>query len=197
MIFNFIMGGYLKYLLFYLQTFFRSLFKSVPVPAIAMFTICVLLFSSVKIPILILSTLPLAIIGIAPGLFITGKNFGFMSIVGVLSLSGMMIKNVIVMLDEINYEINILKKNKFSALIDSAVSRIRSVSLAAVTTIFGMVPLLWDPLYGDMAATIIFGLFVSTLLTLFIFPVIYGTVYKIYPNYRRKRKPKYIKSKNI
>lgn len=165
-----------------------AIFKSVPAPAIAMFTICVLLFASVKVPVLILSTLPLAMIGIAPGLFITGKSFGFMSIVGVLSLSGMMIKNVIVMLDEINYEINVLKKNKFSALIDSAVSRIRSVSLAAITTIFGMIPLLWDPLYGDMAATIIFGLFVSTLLTLFIFPVIYGTVYKIYPSYKREKK---------
>lgn len=152
-----------------------------PVPAILMLIICVLLFANIKTPILIAITLPLAMIGIAPGLAITGKSFGFMSIIGALSLTGMMIKNVIVMMDEINYEIDVLKKDRFIALVDSAVSRIRSVGLAALTTIFGMIPLLWDPLYGDMAATIIFGLFASTMLTLFIFPVIYGTVNKIYP----------------
>ena len=122
---------------------------------------------------------PLCMIGIVPGLFITGKSFGFMSTVGVISLSGMMIKNMIVLVDEIKYEINILKKDKFTALIDSAVSRIRAVSLAAVTTIFGMLPLMRDPLYGDMAATIVFGLFVSTILTLFIFPVVYSVVFHI------------------
>lgn len=159
----------------------KAIMMSTPVPAISMLIICVLLFANIKTPILIAITLPLAMIGIAPGLAITGKSFGFMSIIGVLSLTGMMIKNVIVMMDEINYEIDVLKKDKFTALVDSAVSRIRSVGLAALTTIFGMIPLLWDPLYGDMAATIIFGLFASTMLTLFIFPVIYGTVNKIYP----------------
>ena len=102
-----------------------------------------------------------------------------MSTVGVISLSGMMIKNMIVLVDEIKYEINVLRKDKFTALIDSAVSRIRAVSLAAVTTIFGMIPLMRDPLYGDMAATIVFGLFVSTILTLFIFPVVYSVVFHI------------------
>ena len=156
-----------------------SLLESVPVPVIIMFIICVLLFASVKIPILIFAMLPLCMIGIVPGLFITGKSFGFMSAVGVISLSGMMIKNMIVLVDEIRYEINILKKDKFIALIDSAISRIRAVSLAAVTTIFGMLPLMTDPLYGDMAATIVFGLFVSTILTLFIFPVVYSIAYNI------------------
>lgn len=156
-----------------------ELIKSVPVPVMSMFLICVLLFASVKIPAIIFLMLPLCMIGIVPGLLITGKSFGFMSTVGVISLSGMMIKNMIVLTDEIRYEINILKKDKFTALIDSAVSRIRAVSLAAVTTIFGMLPLLTDPLYGDMAATIIFGLFVSTILTLFIFPVVYSVAYNI------------------
>lgn len=156
-----------------------SLLKAVPVPVIMMFLICVLLFACVKIPVLIFAMLPLCLIGIVPGLFITGKSFGFMSAVGVISLSGMMIKNMIVLVDEIKYQINILKKDSFIALIDSAVSRIRAVSLAAVTTIFGMLPLMKDPLYGDMAATIVFGLFVSTILTLFIFPVVYSIAYKI------------------
>lgn len=161
---------------------FIALMSEVPLTLIIMFTICVLLFASVKIPMIIFSALPFAMIGIAPGLFLTGKSFGFMSTIGFVSLSGMMIKNMIVLVDEINYEINILKKDKFTALVDSAVSRMRSVALAALTTILGMIPLLWDPLYGDMAATIIFGLFVSTVLTLFIFPVGYGLFYNIKRN---------------
>lgn len=156
-----------------------SLLKSVPIPVILMFIICVLLFASVKVATLIFGMLPLCLIGIVPGLFITGRSFGFMSAVGAISLSGMMIKNMIVLVDEIRYEINILKKDKFTAVVDSAVSRIRAVSLAAVTTIFGMLPLMRDPLYGDMAVTIVFGLFVSTVLTLFIFPVVYAVVYNI------------------
>lgn len=161
---------------------FIALMSEVPLTLIIMFTICVLLFASVKIPMIIFSALPFAMIGIAPGLFLTGKSFGFMSTIGFVSLSGMMIKNMIVLVDEINYEINILKKDKFIALVDSAVSRMRSVALAALTTILGMIPLLWDPLYGDMAATIIFGLFVSTVLTLFVFPVGYGLFYNIKRN---------------
>ena len=161
---------------------FIALMSEVPLTLIIMFTICVLLFASVKIPMIIFSALPFAMIGIAPGLFLTGKSFGFMSTIGFVSLSGMMIKNMIVLVDEIKYEINILKKDKFTALVDSAVSRMRSVALAALTTILGMIPLLWDPLYGDMAATIIFGLFVSTVLTLFVFPVGYGLFYNIKRN---------------
>lgn len=161
---------------------FIALMSEVPLTLIIMFTICVLLFASVKIPMIIFSALPFAMIGIAPGLFLTGKSFGFMSTIGFVSLSGMMIKNMIVLVDEINYEINILKKDKFTALVDSAISRMRSVALAALTTILGMIPLLWDPLYGDMAATIIFGLFVSTVLTLFVFPVGYGLFYNIKRN---------------
>ena len=171
--------------------------KAVPVPALMMLIICILLFGSVKIATLIFLSLPLAMIGIAPGLIITGKTFGFMSIVGFISLSGMMIKNIIVLVDEINYEIDILKKDKFTALIDSAISRIRSVGLAALTTIFGMIPLLWDPLYKDMAATIIFGLFASTILTLFIFPVIYSVVYNIKPNLRLKKYSRLFGGKNV
>lgn len=157
----------------------EAIIKNVPATALIMLTICVLLFGNIKVPLLIFLSLPFAFIGIVPGLFLTGKTFGFMSIVGAISLSGMMIKNIIVLVDEINFEINVLKKNKFIALIDSAISRIRSVSLAAVTTIFGMLPLLFDPLFGDMSATIVFGLFVSTVLTLFIFPVLYAFAYKI------------------
>lgn len=157
----------------------EAILAYLPVTALLMLMICVLLFADLKIPVLIFASLPFAFIGIVPGLLITGKTFGFMSIVGTISLTGMMIKNIIVLVDEINFQIKVLKKNRFIALIDSAVSRIRSVSLAAVTTIFGMLPLLFDPLFGDMSATIVFGLFVSTVLTLFIFPIFYAAAYKI------------------
>ena len=102
-----------------------------------------------------------------------------MSIIGAISLSGMMIKNSIVLIDEIKYEINVDKKDPYTAVIDSAVSRIRPVSMASVTTIFGMLPLVFDPLYGDMAITIVFGLTASTMLTLFVVPLLYSLLYKI------------------
>lgn len=157
----------------------KALLVTLPIPMILMFSICVLLFASVKIAGLIFLMVPLSMIGIAPGLFITGKTFGFMSAIGFIALAGIMIKNVIVLMDEINFQINGLKQEPKQAVINSSISRTRAVSLAAITTIFGMLPLLRDPLYGDMAATIIFGLFIATILTLFIFPVIYMVAYKI------------------
>ena len=108
-----------------------------------------------------------------------------MSIIGAISLTGMMIKNSIVLIDEIKYEINIEKKDPYTAVIDSTVSRIRPVSMASVTTIFGMLPLVFDPLYGDMAITIVFGLTASTMLTLFVVPLLYAMLYKIKKNEKK------------
>ena len=88
-----------------------------------------------------------------------------------IALSGMMIKNVIVLVDEIRR--NSVERIEKDIVVKAAVSRIRAVSLSAITTIFGMLTLIKDPLYDDMAITIILGLFVSTVLTLFIFPLIY------------------------
>lgn len=161
------------------QVNMKSILSFVPLQMIIMFMTCVLLFASLKDPIIIFAVLPLSFIGIAPGLFISGKTFGFMAIIGAISLSGMMIKSSIVLLDEIRYQINILQKDKFQAIIDSSVSRIRAVSLAAGTTIFGMLPLIFDPLFSDMAITIIFGLTVATILILFVVPLLYAILYKI------------------
>lgn len=159
-----------------------AVLSSVPLQGIIMFSICVFLFASLRDPFIIFVILPLSFIGIAPGLFISGRSFGFMSIIGAISLTGMMIKNSIVLIDEIKYEINIEKKDPYIAVIDSAVSRIRPVSMASVTTIFGMLPLVFDPLYGDMAITIVFGLTASTMLTLFVVPLLYAMLYKIKKN---------------
>ena len=157
----------------------KEIISYVPLQLIIMFMTCVLLFGNLKDPIIIFGILPLSFIGILPGLFITGRTFGFMAIIGTISLSGMMIKSAIVLIDEIRYEIYTLKKEPFKAIIDSSASRIRAVSLAAGTTVLGMTPLMFDPLFSDMAITIVFGLTVTTLLILFVVPLLYSIFYKI------------------
>lgn len=153
----------------------KGLVKYLPITLIFMFTICVFLFSKIRVALLIFGTLPLCLIGIVPGLLITGKNFGFMSIIGLIALIGIMIKNIVVLVDEIKRDIG---KDEFEkVVINASISRIRAVSLSAITTIFGMLTLIKDPLYGDMALTIILGLFASTVLTLFIFPIIIVYLY--------------------
>jgi multidrug efflux pump subunit AcrB len=112
------------------------------------------------------------------GLLITGFDFGFLSIAGWLGLLGMIIKNVIVLIDEIN-EQRKQGKPAYDAVIESTVSRARPVLMAAITTIFGMVPLLFDVAFGSMAATIVFGLAFATFLTLFVTPALYAIFYKI------------------
>ncbi|MGL4253458.1 MAG: efflux RND transporter permease subunit [Fusobacteriaceae bacterium] len=158
----------------------RAVMEYVPLQLLVMFTICVLLFFNLKEPMIIFGMLPLAIIGIAPGLLITGRSFGFMSIIGLVSLTGMMIKNAIILIEEINFEIDTQGKEPYDAILASASNRIRPVTLAAGTTILGMLPLMRDPLYGDMAVTIIFGLTASTILTLMGVPLLYAIVYKIH-----------------
>ncbi|MGL4403227.1 MAG: efflux RND transporter permease subunit [Fusobacteriaceae bacterium] len=158
----------------------RAVMEYIPLQLIVMFTICVLLFYNLKEPGIIFGMLPLAIIGIVPGLLLTGRSFGFMSIIGVVSLTGMMIKNAIILIEEINFQRDNMGKEPYQAVIQSASDRIRPVTLAAGTTILGMLPLMKDPLYGDMAVTIIFGLTASTILTLMGVPLLYSIVYKVH-----------------
>ena len=118
---------------------------------------------------------------LAIGMLLTGFDFGFFPIAGWLGLLGMIIKNVIVLLDEINIQ----RRNgiaPYTAIIEATVSRTRPVLMAATTTILGMVPLLFDIAFGGMAATIIFGLTFATLLTLFVTPALYAMFYKIKSN---------------
>ena len=130
---------------------------------------------------IILCVLPLSLIGVAIGMLLTGFDFGFFPIAGWLGLLGMIIKNVIVLIDEINA----LKRSGmpvYESIIEATVSRTRPVLMAATTTIFGMIPLLWDIAFQGMAATIIFGLTFATLLTLFVTPALYALFYKVKPN---------------
>ena len=150
----------------------KGLFASLPMGFLAMFIITVLLFNAVRAPLVIWATVPLAIIGVTVGLLVLNKPFGFMALLGLLSLSGMLLKNGIVLLDQVNSELS-KGMDPYKAVFTSGVSRVRPVSMAAITTILGMVPLLWDAFFESMAAAIMFGLGFATVLTLIIVPVLY------------------------
>ncbi|KZN61172.1 multidrug transporter AcrB [Pseudoalteromonas luteoviolacea CPMOR-1] len=155
-----------------------AIFGSLPLGYLSMFMITVLLFNSVKKPLVIWSTVPLAIIGVTAGLVTFQAPFSFMALLGLLSLSGMLIKNGIVLMDQINLEID-SGKTPYQAVFDSGVSRVRPVSMAAITTILGMIPLLFDVFFKSMAVTIMFGLGFATILTLIVIPVVYCLAFKI------------------
>ena len=155
-----------------------AIFGSLPLGYLAMFMITVMLFNSLKQPLVIWSTVPLAIIGVTAGLVSLNAPFSFMALLGLLSLSGMLIKNGIVLVDQINLEIK-EGKAPYAAVFDSGVSRVRPVSMAAITTILGMIPLLFDVFFKSMAVTIMFGLGFATILTLIVIPVMYCLLFGI------------------
>ncbi|MDO6685196.1 MULTISPECIES: efflux RND transporter permease subunit [unclassified Agarivorans] len=159
----------------------ESLFSSLPMGYLFMFIITVFLFNSIRQPIVIWLTVPLAVIGVAVGLLSTNSAFSFTALLGVLSLSGMVLKNGIVLMDQINLETH-SGKDPYQAVVDSAISRVRPVSMAALTTILGMIPLVFDAFFGSMAVTIMFGLGFATVLTLVIVPVLYALFYRIKPS---------------
>jgi len=155
-----------------------ALFGGLPLGYLVMFVITVLLFNSLKAPLVIWATVPLALIGVSFGLLSMGAPFSFMALLGLLSLSGMLIKNGIVLVDQINLELT-EGKEPYLAVFDSAVSRVRPVAMAAITTILGMIPLLFDVFFESMAVTIMFGLGFATILTLIVVPVLFTVLYKI------------------
>ncbi len=157
-----------------------ALTGKLPVVGLLMLLVVVFLFNSVRLPLVIFLTVPLAIIGVAAGLLLTDQPFGFMALLGFLSLSGMLIKNAIVLIDEINLQIR-EGKPQFLAIVDAGVSRVRPVSMAALTTVLGMVPLLTDAFFVAMAVTIMFGLAFATVLTMIVIPVLYACFYRVRP----------------
>lgn len=145
-----------------------------------MFVILVLLYNGFRQPLMIFMCLPLISIGVTIALLVTGLPFGFMSILGYLGLSGMMIKNAIVLIDEIEFN-----KSQgiapYTSVLDAAVSRLRPVVLASGTTVLGMIPLIWDQFYKGMAATVAGGLIGSTVLILLVLPLFYVLFFRIKP----------------
>ncbi len=155
-----------------------SLFSSLPGGFLAMFLITIFLFNTIRQPLAIWATVPLAIIGVVIGLVSMNIPFSFMALLGLLSLSGMVIKNGIVLVDQINLELK-EGKDPYDAIFDSSVSRVRPVCMAALTTMLGMIPLLFNIFFAAMAVTIIFGLGFATVLTLLVLPVVYSLLYGV------------------
>ncbi len=156
----------------------KNIFSYFPISGGIIIFVLLLLFNDYKRPIIVILCLPMAIVGVIPGLAITGQPFSFIAIVGAIGLMGMIIKNAIVLLDEIELQLH-NNTSRYQAIIDATVSRMRPVALASLTTILGMIPLLPDPMYGSMAVTIIAGLIVGTLITLLFVPVLYSVFFGI------------------
>jgi multidrug efflux pump subunit AcrB len=159
----------------------KAINSSLPAGFLTMIVIVILLFGKVRQPLIIWLTVPLAIIGITAGLLTMNVAFGFMGLLGALSLVGLLIKNAIVLIEEIDVQIA-SGKESYTAILDSAVSRMRPVMMAASTTILGMAPLLSDVFFLDMAVVIMFGLGFASVLTLIVVPVLYAIFFNIKAN---------------
>lgn len=159
----------------------QYLFRQVPLALVLMVFVLILLFRDFKKPLIIILCQPLIVIGVVFGMLISGKEFGFVSIVGALGIIGMMVRNGIVLMDEIGRQIDSgIEPRK--ALLDSSALRFRPVMMASVATAVGMIPLLGDTLFGSLAVTIMGGLIVGTIITLVFLPVLYAVFFKIKPS---------------
>ncbi len=154
-----------------------ALAGSIPMFILLMVLITIGLFNAFREPLVIWLCVPLALIGVTIGLLSTGQPFGFMALLGFLSLIGMLIKNAIVLIDEINLQKG-EGKELLAAIIDSGVSRLRPVGMAASTTALGMLPLFFDAFFISMAVTIVFGLIFATVLTMIVVPVLYAIFFR-------------------
>lgn len=156
-----------------------AVFTYVPLGILVMIILTVLLFTSGKQTLVVWITVPLSIIGVTVGLLATDSPFSFMALLAVLSLIGMQLKNGIVLVEEIKRLREELKFSWHDAISQAAISRLRPVSMAAITTILGMIPLLNDVFFQPMAVTIMFGLGFATILTLLVVPVLFALFYGI------------------
>ncbi|UCF32760.1 MAG: efflux RND transporter permease subunit, partial [Phycisphaerales bacterium] len=155
-----------------------GLASSIPMFAVMMVLITVMLFNNLRQPLIIWLTVPLALIGVTAGLLMFDQPFGFMAILGALSLSGMLIKNAVVLLDQMN--INLRDgMSPYDAIVSSGVSRMMPVLMAAATTVLGMLPLVPDAFFVSMAVAIMFGLSFATLLTLLVVPTLCAVFYRV------------------
>lgn len=156
----------------------KALGENMPLTFILMFIVLLFLFKTYRKPAIILLMVPLIFIGVVFGLLITGKMLDFFAILGVLGLVGMNIKNAIVLVDQIGIE-EAKGLPRLEAIIQATKSRIVPVAMASGTTILGMLPLLFDAMFGGMAACIMGGLLVASLLTIFVLPVTYSLLFKV------------------
>lgn len=161
------------------DTSMKALGKNIPLMFLLIYLTLLLLFpQNYRSPVVIMLMLPLIFIGVVWGLIGFNKSMDFFAMLGMLGLIGMNIKNAIVLVDQIGIDMN-TGLAPLQAVIQATKSRIVPVTMASGTTILGMLPLLWDAMFAGMAATIMGGLFVATMLTLFVLPVTYCIFYKI------------------
>ena len=156
-----------------------SLASTIPLGLLAMVLVVVVLFNAVRQPIVIWSIVPLAIVGVVVGLTLTQTPLEFMGILGLLSLSGLLIQNSLVLVDSTD-ELIASGMPRFDALVESAASRLRPVTMGAFTTVLGILPLYFDAFFKSMTVVLAFGLSFATLITLLVTPVLYSLLFGIH-----------------
>jgi len=156
----------------------KYLFANFPLAIIMIIGILIMLFKDFRKPAIIFSCIPLVFAGVIFTMLLTGKTFTFVAIVGALGLIGMIVKNGIVLMDEITLQLS-KGTEPVKALVQSSQSRLRPVMMASMTTVLGMLPLLTDAMFGSMAVTIMGGLFFGTLITLLFIPILYAMFFDI------------------
>ncbi|HEY5564866.1 MAG TPA: efflux RND transporter permease subunit, partial [Rhodothermia bacterium] len=158
-----------------------SIGAKLPIAVMIIVLLLVGQFNSIRKPIIILLTIPLGIIGVVIGLLLTGKEFGFVTLLGIISLAGIVINNAIVLIDRIQLEIDVNGLSPARAVIEASQRRLRPILLTTGTTVGGLVPL-WlggGPLFESMAVAILFGLLFATVLTLVFVPTLYGLFFRV------------------
>ncbi|MEP2541279.1 MAG: efflux RND transporter permease subunit, partial [Kangiellaceae bacterium] len=159
----------------------RSISEKLPIAIFIIILLLVAQFNSIRKSAIVLSTIPLGIIGVVFGLLIGQSFFGFMTLLGIISLAGIVINNAIVLLEKIKTELEDNPENLSGAIIQASQKRVRPILLTTATTVLGLIPLylgggeMWEP----MALAIIGGLLFSTILTLGVVPVLYALLYKV------------------
>jgi len=155
-----------------------NLLMFLPLALGLMLMIVLALFNNLKQSLIIFIIFPFALIGIVIGFLTTGAVFTFIGIIGALGLIGMMIKNAIVLIDEINQNLR-SGKTQLKSITMATISRLRPVVMASATTILGMIPLVFDVMYQSLAIVIVFGLLFGTVITLLVIPVMYAIIFKV------------------
>lgn len=153
-----------------------ELASSIPLYAGLAVLVTVVLFNALRQPLIVLLTAPLSMIGVTAGLLSSGQPFGVMSLLGVVGLFGLIMRNAVVAVDRIDREMR-TEKTPLSAILDGGVAALRPVALASGTTVLAMLPLLQHDFFVSMAVTMISGLAVATLLSLVLVPVLYATLF--------------------
>lgn len=153
--------------------------QNLPVMIVILIVVLLLLFNDWRKLAVIVLCFPFVLCGIVPALLLTETPFTFLAILGLMGLVGMMMKNAIVLVDEITALNQEQRMELFPAIVQATLSRVRPVLLASLTTVAGMLPLVSDPMYGPLAVTVIGGLIVGTLVTLLFLPVLYSLLFKV------------------